>query len=660
MPEKLRDPKDAPQGPGGAAFSRGWALGVFFLAALAAFTLVDTALPAIYDNDSYYHLGVARIYLERGFAIDFPWTRFSVMRSGFGDKEFLFHVLLMPFAALRDPNAGGLLAVAILNAAIATAVASLAVAAVGAWGYAIPVLLFATSANFTIRLISLRPESLSLLLLLAGAAAAARRRGVLLGLIAAVYALSYTGFQALLILCVLWFLAGGWLQRRWEPRLLIWPLLGTAAGLLLHPQFPANLRVWFVQNVNYHQIRNSLDIGGEIFPATTAQVLRLNAGWLAGLLVLWNSSAPGPAAPPGDRSGETFGIAAACFAGLFLLGERFAVYAVPFVTLALLFRLRGQGLSIGRWTHLPGRGRAPLVLSLGLCLLTAPHAAGLVVDALDRGAVLVPNRMPELAEFSRAVPAGARVAAPWGETALYIFAAPQAAYLNVLEPAFLAVADPQVYRAQRALFEGLDPDPPLTAGTVLDSEYIAFSPINKGRGAIQERLAGDPRVQRLFGGYNYLYRIVPGANTAFVLDWEALSPDKDPGGAPPPWLPYPRLASAAARALEGYVDAGRISAAAGCVDFRHREFAAEPVRVLYEFAPSGPAAIWVDGKPLASQGDAQGARLGKGLRVQVPFPIGDHELLVRSCPAGGRSGFYLLERERFPLHAGEETRPYAR
>ena len=655
MPEKSRAPLYAPRGPGDAKLSRAWVLGVFFLAALAAFTLLATALPALYDNDSYYHLGVAKIYLERGFDIDFPWARFSVMRSGFGDKEFLFHVLLMPFASLRDPNAGGLLAASILSAAVATAVASLAVAAVGAWGYAVPVLLFATSANFTIRLISLRPESLSLLLLLAGAAAAAQRRGALLGLIAAIYALSYTGFQALLVLCILWFLAGGWFLRRWEPRLLIWPLLGAAAGLLLHPQFPANLRVWFVQNVNFHQLRNTLDIGTEILPATTAQVLRLNAGWLAGLLVLWNSSAPGPAAPPGDRSGEIFGIAAACFAGLFLLGERFAVYAVPFVTLALLFRLRGQGLTVGRWTRLPGRGRVPLVLSLGLCLLTAPYAAGRVADALDHGAVLVPNRMPELTEFSRTVPAGARVAAPWGETALYIFAAPQAAYLNVLEPAFMAVANPQVYRAQRALFEGMDPDPPLTTGTVLDSEYIAFSPIYQGRGAIQERLAEDPRVQRLFGGYNHLYRVVPGANTAFVLDWEARSQDKTPGGALPGWLPYPRQASAAARALEGYVDAGRISAAAGCVDFRHRELAAEPVRVLYEFAPSGPAALWVDGRPLASLGDALGARLGKGVRVQVSFPIGKHEFLVRSCPAGGRSGFYLLERERVPLR-GEEPK----
>lgn len=639
---------------------RGWGLGAFFLGALAAFTLVVTALPAIYDNDSYFHLGVARIYLERGFAIDFPWTRFSVMREGFGDKEFLFHVLLMPFAAFGNPNAGGLLAVASLNAAVATAVASLAVAAVGSWGYAVPVLLFATSANFTIRLLSLRPESLSLLLLLAGAAAAARRRGVLLGLIAAVYALSYTGFQALLILCVLWFVADGLLLRRWEPRLVILPLLGAAAGVVLHPQFPANARVWFAQNVTFHQLRATLDIGTEIFPATTAQVLRLNAGWLAGLLVLWNSRVPGPAAPRDDRSGEIFGIAAACFAGLFLLGERFAVYAVPFTTLALLFQLRAAGLTVGRWTRLPGQRRMPLVLGLGLCLLSAPHAAGRVVDALDRGAVLVPNRMPELASFSRIIPAGARVAAPWGETALYIFAAPQATYLNVLEPAFMAVADPQAYRAQRALFEGEDPDPPLTAGTVLQSEYLAFSPIYQGRGAIQERLAGDPRVQRLFGGYNQLYRVVPGANTAFVLDWEVRPPDKAPGAAPPGWLPYPRGASTAARALEGYVDAARVYATTGCVDFRHRESTAAPVRILYELAPSGPAALWVDGKPLASLGAAQGARLGQGLRVEVSFPAGNHELLVRSCPAGGRSGFYLLERERVHLHAGIEAPPAAR
>src|SRR6476661_4464936 len=66
--------------------------------------------PLLYAADSYYHLAVARAYAHEGVLHDLPWARFSLMHPGFGDKEFLFHVLLAPFAALPDALLGGRLA----------------------------------------------------------------------------------------------------------------------------------------------------------------------------------------------------------------------------------------------------------------------------------------------------------------------------------------------------------------------------------------------------------------------------------------------------------------------------------------------------------------------------------------------------------------------
>ena len=60
-----------------------------------------------------------------------------MLAEGFGDKELLFHVLLVPFARL-DGDTGGKLAIALLNAASAALLARQAVRAIGPWGLLVP------------------------------------------------------------------------------------------------------------------------------------------------------------------------------------------------------------------------------------------------------------------------------------------------------------------------------------------------------------------------------------------------------------------------------------------------------------------------------------------------------------------------------------------
>src|SRR5439155_1328204 len=95
-------------------------------------------------------------------------------------------------------------------------------------------------------------------------ARAGRRRPVLLGVLACLHALCYAAFQAFLGLCVLFFLCALWVGRRAEWRLLVYPAIGVALGLLLHPQFAANRRVWLVQNVGFFVRNETVDLGPEI------------------------------------------------------------------------------------------------------------------------------------------------------------------------------------------------------------------------------------------------------------------------------------------------------------------------------------------------------------------------------------------------------------
>src|SRR5687768_7607525 len=163
---------------------------------------------------------------------------------GYSDNVLLFHLALAPFAADGDPLAGGRLALALLDALVLAAIAGLGVYAAGWWGLLAAPALGLGSLEMFWRLVRLRPELLALLLLLLALAAAGTRRYRLLGAIAFAFALAYVAWHAFLGLFLLLFLFTGWARRRWEWALPLYAVLGTGAGLLVHPAFPANLLVW--------------------------------------------------------------------------------------------------------------------------------------------------------------------------------------------------------------------------------------------------------------------------------------------------------------------------------------------------------------------------------------------------------------------------------
>src|SRR5207302_1101284 len=143
----------------------------------------------------------------------------------FGDKEFLFHAWLRPFASATDATAGGFTALAMLDGLVAATLAYQSMRSIGPWGVAIPFLVFGGSVDFTARLVRLRPEILSLVLIMVAIELAARRRAFLPGLAACVYTLTYTPFHVFLGLCVAFFALGWWTDGRREWRLVVFGVL---------------------------------------------------------------------------------------------------------------------------------------------------------------------------------------------------------------------------------------------------------------------------------------------------------------------------------------------------------------------------------------------------------------------------------------------------
>src|SRR5437660_6477641 len=86
---------------GSAAVSRHFGIAITFAVGFFVFAFVFLRMAMLYDSDSYYHLAVARLYGQQGIFAPIPWARFSLLRDG-ADKDFLFHLILIPFATFGD------------------------------------------------------------------------------------------------------------------------------------------------------------------------------------------------------------------------------------------------------------------------------------------------------------------------------------------------------------------------------------------------------------------------------------------------------------------------------------------------------------------------------------------------------------------------------
>lgn len=566
-----------------------------FVVSFFAFALLFLAAPMIPDADSYFHLAVAREYASEGYVEALPWARTSVLGETFGDKELLFHVLLAPFASGDDAATGGRVALALLNAAFVAAVTGFATRSLGWWSLVVPVWLYVAAPMLTFRLIRLRPELLALLLLLALIRLAAARRYAWVAVVSALFALSYTAFHVVIGLAVLWSLATI-RERDWK--LPLAAAVGAAAGLLVHPGFPGNLRIWWIQNVLYFLHKSRLDVGDEIAPATTDFFFIANLGWWAGVALLWVVARSAPA----DRRRVLFsGIAAAVFAVLAILMQRMAPYFVSFATLALLVKIEARA---------PARTARLAMALLATALLSLPATI-----RIHRELLLDGGYEADYAAFGKAVPRGAKVAAHWGPSELYTFFAPQGRYLNVLDPVFMAAPHPATYAAQKRLFDGDEPDVPRVAQQVLDSDYIAFP----SSSPLFDRVQFDPRIVPLHNGYTFLGRFAPEEARRFVRDWRG-----HPG-------------------TNAYVDARRVSRAR-CAQFRREETIATPVTRLYELAPYGTAELRIGDAVQLRAGPAR-AILGRGTLFRVHLEPGTHRFVVTTCAEEtGENGFYLLRR----------------
>ncbi|MCA8940212.1 MAG: hypothetical protein KDB07_10400, partial [Planctomycetes bacterium] len=454
---------------------------VFFLTALCII-IISWLRGSMLGIDGFYHVRMADLYASGAIGeagANFHWTTHSIWNGAFADKDFLWHIILIPFTWVFGSDAVGLERAALVAAACASGLIALVLNRVlrqrevrysALW----TIVLLVASTTILYRLALPRSYLLSISAALLGWHSIDKKRWKALAALAFVYTLSYTAPHLLFVLAAIWAFIELISLRlegiRWRTCLNeVWPpfvaiALGITLGVLAHPQSLNLVKLWLIQNavvpahaMGMHELAATLsswggaahsgalgvnEIGKEMSAISGRNVIRAEWGGLLLILLPWVYASLRQVRP---RKVDAFAWAVTLlFFAMMLSAERFAEYFYPFAT-----------LSAAMFVSHVNREGAALRVPFSSWLNAAPKFAlgALVIMLIARPLSLIEtlkSRNISIADAVLAVdehvPTGAKIFhSDWGDFTQLFFALPDRDYLVGLDPTFFHVKDPELY-----------------------------------------------------------------------------------------------------------------------------------------------------------------------------------------------------------------------
>lgn len=462
------------------------------------------------DVDGYYHIIMGELYREgrvQAAGSDFHWARESIWNGSFSDKDYLYHLYLVPFTALLadgPQDARGLIAAGKLACCVNMVILTLALFGAmrvlgikRAWFYTLLAVLFGAGYwVFRVNLnrsyvFSIALATLGYVLLVRAEFSQARMRALIgLFFLSAIYALTYTASHFLLVLLVvrsfLQLIVGhaelsriAELKRNIVTGLVI--AAGIVGGMCLHPNPINTMYHWWVQSIvvlaysHQDSLGRALDeVMRTLFSKETSYAshieiaLGMELQEMGGRGLLFDNFAalfapmimPLIAAwlrwRPSREAVLTGGISIAVLC-MFLLNMRFVEYVAPFTALAV--GLWAEGILASRgyeaWQRkAPVASRAwPLVLMIVALFCVAGFwiGSGLGLRATTRGEIEQAGRW---LQNNKQAHGKVVFHDRWDDFCHLLFYAPDCDFLIGLDPTFFAVKDRDRYERWRNVSRG--------------------------------------------------------------------------------------------------------------------------------------------------------------------------------------------------------------
>jgi hypothetical protein len=250
---------------------------VFILiAGMAILFFAQFSTPTLYDADGYLHIRMAEFLKELGPRYNFHWARFSTFNGNFSDKDFLYHVFLIPFTFFKDIFFGVKIAAFIFSCSLFLAFYLILKRYSDKPVLPFFLLSFFFSSLFLQTISSPRPLTIVILLTLLALHLLMQKRHKWVFLIAIFYALIHVTSPLIICYAVIIELVRYFDRKEIYPKNILYAFLGVLAGFLVHPNFPNNFIVFYLNSilVPIYTIKTGvLELGAEFFPLNTREYL---------------------------------------------------------------------------------------------------------------------------------------------------------------------------------------------------------------------------------------------------------------------------------------------------------------------------------------------------------------------------------------------------
>ena len=308
------------------------------------------------DYDGYYHIKWSQLLWEGmkegHFPPTFRWLPLTTLNANdYVDHHLFFHFLQIPFTWFSDLRAGAKMA-SLLYASLAVFSCYLLIVR-----YRIRhtliwlVALLACSAPFLYRLNMAKAPPVAIILTVIGIYLLFEKRYLLLLPLAFLFVWTYSLFVMLFAAAIIWTIAIGWSEKRFEWQPLVWTTLGIGAGFVINPYFPKNVRL-FVEHVLIKATATGFttEVGQEWYPYDSWYLLGSCAIAFIAMIVGY------AAYDSSDRKRSARPLFLLLFSTLLLIASfrsrRWVEYWPPFAILFAAFSLRpileGARAVIGR------------------------------------------------------------------------------------------------------------------------------------------------------------------------------------------------------------------------------------------------------------------------------------------------------------------------
>jgi len=471
-------------------FRTGLLLWIAFLLFLA---FVQFSTPDLPDNDGYYHIKLAYLMRTEGIKPAFPWLPLSILNQrDYSDHHFLFHIALMPFT-FGDLRTGAKIA----------AVFFASLAFLSTWyllkkqriGYA-PLWalgLVAVSEAFIYRMSITRAQSLSLALLMLGLDWLLRKKYKRLAVLGFVYVWMYDAFPLLGVFAMIVFLASWVTERKPDLRLLFYPGVGMALGLLINPYFPHNV-VFAVQHILPKLTETtSVQVGNEWYPYSTATLLKNSP--LALVAFVSSGLALGLSGKKATLPTIIVFIIASFFGLMLLQSRRYIEYFAPFALVLAAFAwspvLAGQAAS----SHLRFQKWVP-ALVLGLVLSSGGWITFRDSQESLRNAKPYQTYAGASTWLAANTPTGTRVfQTDWDDFPRLFFYNSKNIYLIGLDATYMQLYDDELYNLWVKITQG-DVEQP---GKIIAAQFGAYYILTDlSHTDFLDQAAKDPRLVEVY------------------------------------------------------------------------------------------------------------------------------------------------------------------